>query len=103
MTGNGIAVIEVTKLAKVNANLAPAVHRETYLIWLDLRNRTELAISDPFLSKRSANLKAVAFGEGSLGLVVNAHTGKPRRVISELAAIKKLNGNSVSFVVGIDH
>ena len=47
----------------------------------------ELAISDSFRSKRSADLKATAFGEGSLGFVVNAHTVKvnahtvkPRRV-----------------------
>src|SRR5215213_11143090 len=103
MAGNGIAVIEVTKLAKVNANLAPAVHREAYLIRFDFGNRTELAISDPFLSKRSTNLEAVAFCESALCLVVNAHTGEPRRVISELATLKKLNGNSVCLVVGLDH
>jgi hypothetical protein len=40
----------------------------------------ELAISDSFRSKRSADLKATAFGEGSLGFVVNGHTVKPRRV-----------------------
>ena len=49
MAGDGVAVIEVTKLAKVNANLASAVHREAYLVRFDFRDRTELAISDPFL------------------------------------------------------
>src|SRR5262249_37299391 len=52
-------------------------------------------------SKRSANLKSVAFGEGALCLVVNAHTGKSRRVVSELAAIPKANDNLVRFRVSI--
>ena len=73
------------------------------MVGFDFRDRSELAISDPFLSKRSANLKAIAFCEGALCLVVNAHTGKPRRVISEFAAIKKANSNSVCLVVGVYH
>src|ERR1041385_295436 len=101
MAGDGVAVIEVSKLAKVNANLAPTIHREAYSVGFDFRDRTEFAISDSFLSKRSAYLQAVAFGEGSLCLVVNAHTGKPRRVIGELAAIEKTNGDFVCLVVGI--
>jgi hypothetical protein len=71
------------------------------LVGFDFRDRTEFAISDPFLSKRSTNLKAVAFSEGALCFVVNAYTGEPRRVISEFAAIKELNGNSVLLVVGV--
>src|SRR5215211_6186076 len=100
MACDGVAVIEVTELAKVNVYFSSAVHREAYPIRFDFRDRSELAVSDPFRSKRSANLEAVAFCEGALCLVVNTHTGKPRRVVSELAAIKKANGNSVCLVVG---
>src|SRR5215213_5113791 len=89
MAGDGVAVIEVAKLAKVNRNFAPAVHRQTYLVGFDFGDRSELAVSDPFRSKRSANLKAITFGEGALCFVVNAHTGKPRWVIGEFPAIKK--------------
>src|SRR5215213_2334624 len=101
MAGDGVAVIEVAKLAKVNRNFAPAVHRQTYLVGFDFGDRSELAVSDPFRSKRSANLKAITFGEGALCFVVNAHTGKPRWVIGEFPAIKKAYGNLVRFVVGI--
>src|SRR5689334_18929818 len=101
MAGNGVSVIEVTKLAKINAYFAPAVHREPYCVGFDFGDRTELAVSDSFLSKRSANLEAVAFCEGALCLVVNAYTGQPCRVVSELAAIRKANGNSVCLVVGV--
>src|SRR6185295_16453323 len=101
MAGDGIAVIEVAKLANVNRNFAPAVHRQTYLVGFDFGDRTKFGISDPFRSKRSANLKAITCGEGALCLVVNAHTGKPRRVIGELAAIPKANGNLVLFRVSI--
>src|SRR6185369_17066668 len=103
MAGDGVAVIEVSKLVKVNANLAPTIHREAYSVGFDFRNRTEFAISNAFLSKRSANLEAIAFGEGALCLIVNTHTGEPRRVISKFSAIKKVNGNSVCRVVGVDH
>src|SRR5215813_7821570 len=102
MAGDGVAVIEVTELAKGNAYFSPAVHREADLVRFDFRDRTELAVSDPFRSKRSANLQAVAFCEGALCLVVNAHTGQSRRVVSELAAIRKANGDFVCLVVGVD-
>src|SRR3569832_1077096 len=103
MAGNGVAIIKVAKLAKINHNFAPAIHRESYSVGFDLGDRTECAISDPFLSKRSANLKAIAFGEGALCFVVNAYTRKPRRVISEFAAIKNADGNLVGLVVGLYH
>src|SRR5262249_50566935 len=103
MAGNGVAVIKMAKLAKVNANLAPAIHRKAYSVGFDFGDRTECAISNPFLSKGSADLKSITFGEDSLGFVVNAHTGKPRRVIGELAAIQKANGNLVRFVVRVDY
>ena len=101
MAGHGIAVIKVAKLAKLNANRAPAIHREAYSVWFNFGDRSKLAVSDPFRSKRSADLKSVAFGEGALGFIINAHTGKPRRVISELAAIPKANGYLVRFRVSI--
>src|SRR5687768_4394305 len=101
MAGDGVAVIEVAKLAKINHNFATAIHCQTYLVGFDFGDRTEFAIGDPFRSKRSADLKAITFGEGALCLVVNAHTGKPRRVVSELAAIPKANGNLVRFRVSI--
>src|SRR5678815_2851996 len=103
MAGDGVAVIKVAKLAEVNASLAPAIHREAYLVGFDFRNRAELAISNPFLSKRSANLEAIAFCKGALCLVVNAHTGESRRVVGKLAPIKKANGNFVCLVVGVYH
>src|SRR5689334_21987942 len=101
MAGDGVAVIEVAKLAKIDLNFASAVHCQTYLVGFDFGDRTEFAIGDPFRSKRSADLQAITCGEGALCLVVNAHTGKPRRVIGELAAIPKANGNLVLFRVGI--
>src|ERR1044072_7995867 len=101
MAGGGGAVIEVAKIAKIDLNLAPAVHFQTYLVGFDFGDRTECAIGDPFRSKRSADLKAITCGEGALCLVVNAHAGKPRRVVSELAAIPKANGNLVRFRVSI--
>ena len=58
MARDGVAVIEVTELAKVNAYFSSAVYREAYLIRFDFRDRSELAVSDPFRSKRSANLEA---------------------------------------------
>src|ERR1051325_8123507 len=84
MAGDGVAVIEVAKLAKIDLNFASAVHCQTYLVGLDFGERTEFAIGDPFRSKRSADLQAITCGEGAPCLVVNAHTGKPRRVIGEL-------------------
>src|SRR5690349_11119406 len=101
MAGNGVAVIKVAKLAKVNTNLAPAIHREAYLVGFNFGERSKLAVRDPFRSKRSSNLKAIAFGEGALCFVVNAHTGKPRRVISEFAAIKKADSYFVRLVVSV--
>ena len=99
MAGDGVAVIEVTKFSKLNANFAPAVHREAYSVGFDFGDCSKLAVRDPFRSKLSANLKAITCGEGALCLVVNAHTGKPRRVISEFAAIQKADGDLVLFVV----
>ena len=46
-------------------------------------------------------MKAITCREGALCLVVNAHAGKPRRGVSELAAIPKANGNLVRFRVSI--
>src|SRR6185369_10726706 len=101
MAGDGVAVIKVAKLAEVNASLAPAIHCQAYSVGFDFGDRTECPISDPFLSKRGANLEAVALCEAALGFIVNAHTGQPRWVVSELAATKKANGNSVRLVVSV--
>src|SRR6476646_8221021 len=103
MAGDGVAVIKVAKLAEVYASLAPAIHCQTYSVGFDFGDRAELAISNPFLSKGGANLEAIACCKGALCLVVNAHTGESRRVISEFPAIKKTNGNSVCRVVGVYH
>src|SRR6185503_15446421 len=68
----------------------------------DFRDRSELAIGDPFRSIWSANLHPIACGKGSLVLVVNTHAGKSFWVINELATISKANGDLVSLMVGCD-
>src|SRR5215208_1188720 len=91
MAGDGVAVIEVAKLPKVETHLAVAVESEAYSLPFDFRDRSELAIGDSFRSVWSAKLHAIALCKGTLGLVVNAHAGKSFRVINELAAISKAN------------
>src|SRR5215208_3512620 len=102
MAGDGVAVIEVAKLPKVETHLAVAVESEAYSLPFDFRDRSELAIGDPFRSVWSAKLHAIALCKGTLGLVVNAYAGKPFRVINELAAVSKANRDLVLLMVGCD-
>src|SRR5215208_1093247 len=102
MAGDGVAVIEMAKLPEVKTHLAVAVESEAYSLPFDFRDRSELAIGDPFRSVWSANLHAIALCKGTLGLVVNTHAGKSFWVINELAAISKANRDLVLLMVGCD-
>jgi hypothetical protein len=100
VAGDGVAVIEVTKLLRVESNLASTVEGYSYLVGFEFCDRAWFTIDNPFLCERSAKLNAITFGEGSLGLVVNTDTGKARGVIGQSAAISKANRNLVLLVVG---
>src|SRR5205085_4091745 len=99
MAGDGVAVIDMAKVLRVERNLAATVQRYSHLLGFEVRDRAEFAINYSFICERSAKLDAITFGKGSLRFLVDAHTGKTRRVISEYAAIIKANRDLVRLVI----
>src|ERR1044072_3308214 len=100
MAGDGVAVIKVTELLRVKRNLTATVQRYSHLLRFEVGDRAEFAINDPLICEWRSKLDAITFGKGSLRFLVDAHTGKTRRVISGYAAIIKANCNLVRLVIG---
>ena len=100
MTGDGVAVIDMTKLLRVKGDFATAIQRYVHLLRFDLGDRAEFAINNSFVCERSTKLNPITLGEWAFGFLVNTHAGKPRRVVSEYAAIVKANRDLVLLMVG---